>query len=184
MPGVQLTDRHHHRCRSPRRAGPARMPLLPLVGLRRRLGARQRLLAPQLTVVGRASALRRDLVSSTIIDSPDVSKGSFAGWCDEPRRPTSRDGFRGTDYVNRIVQGTRRAGRWRAVSSTDCGSANRPVRAWVESWSRSNARALLCELLGYLRTNSGGLHEVPSVREQIVEPDLQSFDASGVPRGP
>lgn len=85
--------------------------------------------------------------------------------------------------MNRIVQGTRRAGRWRAVSETDCGSANRPVRAWVESWSRSNTRALLCEFLGYLRTNSGGL-QVLSVREQIVEPDLQSFDASGTPRGP
>lgn len=85
--------------------------------------------------------------------------------------------------MNRIVQGTRRAGRWRAVSHTDCGSANRPVRAWVESWSRSNTRALLCEFLGYLRTNSGGL-QVLSVSEQIVEPDLQSFDASGAPHGP
>jgi hypothetical protein len=48
-----------------------------------------------------------------------------------------------------------------------------------------NTRALLCEFLGYLRTNSGGLHEVLSVSEQIVEPDLQSFDASGaLPTGP
>jgi len=28
------------------------------------------------------------------------------------------------------------------------------------------------------------LHEVLSVSEQIVEPDLQSFDASGAPHGP
>jgi hypothetical protein len=55
MPGVQLADRHHHRCCNPRRAGPAAMPLLSLVGVRRWLGARQRLLAPELTVVGPAS---------------------------------------------------------------------------------------------------------------------------------
>ena len=45
-------------------------------------------------------------------------------------------------------------------------------------------QGLLGKLLGYLGTNSGGLHEVPSVSEQIVEPDLQKLGASGTPKGP
>ena len=85
--------------------------------------------------------------------------------------------------MNRIVQGAPRAGRWRAVSSTDCGSANRPVRAWLKFGPRSKHLGLLGEFLGYLRTNSGGL-QVLSVSEQIVEPDLQSLGASGAPHGP
>jgi hypothetical protein len=63
MPGVQLTDRHHRRRRSHRRAGPARMPRLPLVRLRRRLGPNQTG-APELTVVGRSVGAASRTVSS------------------------------------------------------------------------------------------------------------------------
>jgi len=57
MPGVQLTDRHHHRGRYLGRTGSAHLPILRLVDLRRRLAARQRILAAELGAVGRASEL-------------------------------------------------------------------------------------------------------------------------------
>jgi hypothetical protein len=57
------------------------MPLLPVVGVRRRLGARQRLLAPQLTIVGASVGATTRLVSSgeSLIHQMYQS-GSFAGW--------------------------------------------------------------------------------------------------------